>query len=113
MAEEENKFAELEKSLIEELDRIGRVQKNLDGTTTYRSLQYNGALGDFATEWWTEKDWENHRKEIEKMKADGTYMKPFISSMTMQHNPMFDEPNKPKGKMSFSFEIMDMSKLKK
>ena len=33
-----------------------------------------GYLGDFATEWWTEKDWEEHRKYVEQLNKDGKYL---------------------------------------
>jgi hypothetical protein len=35
-----------------------------------------GYIGDFATEWWTKKDWREYRKEIKKLKKEGIFGKP-------------------------------------
>ena len=46
---------------------------------SYKKVKINtkiGQLGDLATEYWTDKDWEAWRKEVKRMKKDGTYMKP-------------------------------------
>lgn len=33
-----------------------------------------GALPEHGTEWWTEKDWEEHRAYVEKLKKEGKYL---------------------------------------
>ena len=49
-----------------------------------------GYLGDFATEWWTEKDWEEHRKYVEELKASGEYGKEVEVTLNLKENPVFD-----------------------
>ena len=50
---ENHKFDELEKSLRKELERTGSVIRK-GKFTTYRSIVYEGILGDMGTEYWTE-----------------------------------------------------------
>lgn len=107
----DNKFRILEVKLRKQLELLGTVSKN-GNLITYRSIQYNGQLGDFGTEYWTDSDWENHRLSVEKMKADGTYMEPYISEITLIHDPRFDEQPKrePCGVESHRMVILDFSK---
>lgn len=57
---------------------------------SYTGKFKKGYLGDFATEWWTEKDWEKHRKEVEEMKRDGTYGEEYEATITMSYHPILD-----------------------
>jgi hypothetical protein len=83
-------FKELEAELNRELDNLGRVSNN-GNETTYRCIQYKGYFGGYGTEYWTEKEWTEHRLYIEACKADGTYGKPYIVAMTIINNPLFDD----------------------
>lgn len=108
----ETNFDVLEKSLRKEIEKTGKVTKN-GKLTTYKSIVHEGYLGDFATEWWTEKDYEDHRKFVEESKARGTYGKPSICELSLLGCPQFDEPNhgviSGKPLMSYSFELIDLS----
>lgn len=56
-------------------------------TTEVTILQ--GTTGN--TEWWTEEDWENHRKHVERLKERGDYMKPFTLTIAYMPLPGFDD----------------------
>lgn len=75
----------------------------------YTITVYKGYLGDFEAEWWTEEDWNNYRKEIEELKRTGEYGKAYEVSLTIQHNPLFDQPS-PINSSSCRYEIIDLSK---
>jgi len=107
-----DKFIELEKQLKEELDRIGSKSVNGD-MITYRTILHEGGLGDMATEWWTQEDWDEYSKFIKKLKARGTYGKPYICEITLKHIPEYDVPQNPEFKKSlesYSFVMLDFSK---
>ena len=59
---------------------------------TRKVIVYKGALGDMAAEWMTEEDWKEHMAYVEKLKADGEYLKPEEHEIGMVYNPMFDGP---------------------
>jgi len=79
---------------------------------TYTATCYEGYLGDFATEWWNEEDWAKYRKEVEHLKKEGRFGKPFELTVKMLHNPLFDESNVGKIKSSYEFEIINLSNEK-
>ena len=65
------------------------------------------------TEWWTDQDWENHRKFVEKSKADGTYGTEVECEITIVNNPLFDDLSLSTHHIeSTRFEIIDLSKYK-
>jgi len=107
-----NKFKRLEKSLRKELERTGTVIKEENNTTRYRTILYEGYLGDFATEWWTQKDWEEHEKRVVELKRKGIYGKPWICDLTIKNFPEFDNPTRLSNKSteSYRFTIIDFSK---
>lgn len=57
---------------------------------TFKSKILKGAISPMTTEWWTEKDWEKHRKRVEELKASGEYLKEEEFSMTLVYHPLFD-----------------------
>jgi hypothetical protein len=57
-------------------------------TTKVKFLQ--GAVGN--TEWWTDKDWEEHWEYVERLKASGEYLKETEVTVTLKYNPLFDDP---------------------
>lgn len=63
--------------------------------TTYNFTIKKGSLGDFATEWWTEKDWEEYKKYIEEITADGTLGEEQEMSMTLMHIAELDDNKLP------------------
>jgi len=77
----------------------------------YRVNTFNGLLGDFATEWWTDEDHANWALKVAQMKKDGTYMQPVTYTMDLAHNPLYDDTNLRQRIESSRFEIMDFSKL--
>lgn len=44
-----------------------------------------GELPEQGTDWWTEKQWEEHRKGVEELKAEGRYLKE--EEITIWHDP--------------------------
>lgn len=103
-------FKKLEEQLRR--DNLLGCRDNGDGTRTYTSISYKGSVGDMAREWWTKEDYAKHQEYIETLKKDGTLGEPFISSITMQYNPLFDEPifNKPAlPKDSYKMIILDLN----
>lgn len=61
--------------------------------TTYKNIKViKGVLGDYATEWWNQEDWDKWNKQVAEWKADGTYGKVSYVNMTFLHNSMFDDP---------------------
>ena len=101
-------WTELEKQLRLEVDKLGWTVK--DGIyTTYRSIQYEGCLGDFAKEYWTDADYIKHNAYITDLGED--YGKPFISTISIMHDKWKDEQIIKTGNMeSYSFDIIDFSK---
>lgn len=76
--------------------------------TTYKTIGKKGYLGDFATEWWTEKDWENHHKYIEELKTSGEYGKEVEIEITLMDNPLYDKKLKHKNPIeSYSIIFLD------
>lgn len=75
---------------------------------TYKVKTIIGSTGN--TEWWTEKDWEDHRKFVEKSKADGTYGTEVEYDFSLVPNSLFDEYPKPQPMDSYRFELIDLSK---
>jgi uncharacterized protein (UPF0218 family) len=98
-------FKELEHSLREELKRTGTRIVNGE-FTTYRSIQYEGCLGDFTTEYWTKEQYEEHRKYVEELKKKGTYGKPYIIDLTLKNHPLFDNSNIKTE--SYTYEILNL-----
>jgi hypothetical protein len=106
-----NDFKELEQELRKELADTGSVVRDGD-MTHYRTIQHEGYLGDFATEWWTEEDWNKHNKYVEELKAKGTYGKPWICELVLKDNPEYDRPHHPisgKPMESYRIEFIDFS----
>ena len=105
-----NKFKELEEELRKDIEHTGSVIKK-DKFTTYRNILYKGQLGDFATEYWTQKDWDKHNQYVDKLKADGTYGEPWICELTLLHDPVFDEIQHPKNTTmeSYEYKLIDLS----
>jgi len=107
----ENKFKVLEESLRKDIKRTGAVIKK-GKFTTYRNILYKGYLGDFETEWWTQKDWDNYYKDIKKLKIDGTYGEPWICELTLSNNPLFDNTSyKEQAMESYKMVLIDCSCL--
>ena len=88
----QDKFKKLEDSLCKDIERTGGFVIKKDGFTTYRNI-LKGYLGDFATEYWTQEDWDKHDKYVEELKTDGTYGEPWICELILKDDPIFDKPN--------------------
>lgn len=65
------------------------------------------------TEWWTTEDWEQHRKNVEEWKADGTYLQPVDMSISFNPMPLFDDPVPPSGTMTGRMVFIDQSQYNK
>lgn len=70
-----------------------------------------GYLGDFTAEWWTDKDWEEHRLRVEELKRTGDYGKEVNYCVELVHNALLDEgiDFSKKSKETISFMILDVS----
>lgn len=70
-----------------------------------------GVLGDLASEWMTDKDWEEHNKYVEELKAKGEYGKPVEIEVSWVYHPIWDAPRLANSKpiQSFKFDILDFS----
>lgn len=68
-----------------------------------------GFLGDFATEYWTEEDWREHREYVAELKASGEYGKEIDVTYHLQYNPLFDDPSPGPAKVSYSYVMIDFS----
>jgi len=106
-------WKKLEESLRKEIEDTGgsRIVRE-DGFVEYRTISKEGQLGDFATEWWDEKDWEEHRKCIKDLEKRKVYGKPFIFTLILKEFPEFDYPNLSlrKDLESYKMEFIDYSK---
>ena len=58
---------------------------------TYCGKHHLGAIRDF-TEWWTEKEWKEHKRYVEELKALGDYLKEVETCITLKYCPELDEP---------------------
>lgn len=47
-----------------------------------------------ASDFWTEKDWENHRKSVEKCKKDGSYGSESEVTLELRDDFLFSSTNK-------------------
>lgn len=59
-------------------------------TTKYCGTHHLGYLGDFTAEWWTEKDWKEHRERVEELKRTGEYGKEVNYCIELVDNPLLD-----------------------
>lgn len=83
----------------------------MDGFKTYTCKSLKGSLGDFETEWWTEEDWERHRKYVEELKASGEYLQPQETTIIVSPSSMFDGIGlKRVGIGQYRFALLDLSK---
>lgn len=57
---------------------------------SYKITHLKGTLGDNATEYWTEEDWEKWRAHVAELKATGEYLKPVELTYHFKPNPLFD-----------------------
>jgi hypothetical protein len=71
-----------------------------------------GVVGDQAASWMTDKDWEEHRKHVEKLKKEGNYLKPVEVSMSFVPCPVFEEP-KPIKKEQYRFITLNLKQTDK
>ena len=70
-----------------------------------------GYVGDFATEWWTQEDWDNYNKLVKEYKADGTYGEEFEVQVELKHNPLLDNLSISSSPTTTTeFRIFDLSK---
>ena len=78
---------------------------------TYEVTTIAGALGDMETEWWTDKDWQKHKEDVAKMKADGTYGKEIVYEVMVMNYPVTDSKEVHTNPLeSYSVDIFDFGK---
>ena len=78
---------------------------------TYTIKYHKGALpGDQCIQWWTEKDWENHRQRVAEYTADGTLGNEVEVDLTLMHDPNWDTRQVKLTKESLSFSIINVLK---
>jgi len=66
----------------------------MKGFIEIKSKIIQGQLpGEMATEWWTEKDWEDWRKHVEELKESGEYGKEVECVLYIKKHPMLDPVN--------------------
>ena len=67
-----------------------------------------GAVGN--TEWWTEHDWEEHRKNVMELKAIGEYLKPVEITVSWTDFPeSFNITKKDPSLVSYGYGLIDTS----
>lgn len=59
--------------------------------TRHKVTILKGAIGDMGQEWMTDKDWEEHDKYVEELKASGEYLKPEEVTVDIIDNPLYDD----------------------
>lgn len=74
----------------------------------YKVTYLQGTTGN--TEWWTGEDWAAHEIHVEKLKELGQYLKPTTVTMSLMHNPLFDDIRKPQPEETYEIVILDFSK---
>jgi len=67
-----------------------KVESNQMKNKTYKIRSSVGQIGDFAKEWWTQKDHDRWDKKVKEWKRSGEFGKPFTIEMTLIHNPSLD-----------------------
>lgn len=100
---------------LESLKNVKGIEKLWDATrpklSTYTLNSKLGLLGDFATEWWTQEDWDKHELYIDKLKREGTYLFPVTYKVSLVHNPDYDDRSLLPAVTSASFTMLDFSKI--
>lgn len=78
---------------------------------SYKLICHKGYLGDFVTEWWTDKDWEKYKKYVDECIADGTYGEEFEVNLQLETCTEFDAPIKSSTPVeSYKVVILDFNK---
>lgn len=83
-----------------------------------------GSLGDMATEWWTQDDWDKwkaaapereawNKQYIEDLKSKGEFGKEYDLTISIVPHPLFDEPINTPSFSSSTLTIIDFSKDEK
>jgi len=57
------------------------------------TLLKGALIGD--TQWWTQEDWDKHNANVDKLKANGEYLKPVDFEFSMPDKSPLDEEIKP------------------
>lgn len=86
-----------------------KIEKLDNGRTRYTPTLRYGQLGDMATEWWTEEDWEKWRKQCKKWKEEGLLGKEYQVTIELQDNAELDEPLELPITPTYQFLIFDIS----
>lgn len=77
-----------------------------------KSIKYKYLQGSLPenTEWWTDKDYENHSKVVEGLKETGEYMKETEVEIHYKELPLFDNEAIIKEKRidSYKFILLDL-----
>jgi hypothetical protein len=69
-----------------------------------------GTIGHMATEWWTQEDWDKHAEYVEKLKAEGNYLKEEEFTISLIPCPIFDNVQSiPTDKNKYSFKFLNFS----
>ena len=85
--------------LVKSKDKIDKIdhqfekikeKKDMSRMKTITLHTHIGQLGDQATNWWTEKDWEQWRKEVRRMKKEGTFGKPIDITFSFKQMETFN-----------------------
>ena len=74
----------------------------------YKAKVRLGALGDMSTEWWTQKDWDNHAAYVERLKLEGNYLKEEEITIKLMPCPMFDGITSTSKSSNYSFKMIDL-----
>lgn len=84
----------------------------MEGFTEY-TLTFNKGSRE-STEWWKEKDWEDHRKHIKELKASGELGKPYDVTLLMSDFRLFeDQPSIPVSEWKTRVLILDLGNFQK
>lgn len=77
----------------------------------FKTYDFKVRLGDAGnTEWWTEEDWIKHREYVEELKKAGRYGEEQTVYLTLQHNPLFDDPAIDKLECHYTLAMIDFNR---
>lgn len=79
-------------------------------TSIYKVKIRKGALGDFATQWWTDEDYAKHEAYVNKLKKNGTYLQEEEVTVELVHNPALDNRSLSGSIKSSYLTFLDFSK---
>jgi hypothetical protein len=72
-----------------------------------------GSIGDMQAEWMTKEDWDRHKEDVKRLKAEGKFGEIEEVTIHMVTHPLFDDKLKTPAPESYRYDILDLSKKEK